>query len=96
MCDNRGLERSHLYFETLQILRVMTEWVHGSLEDLSETKNWWTSQRIFRPNQEFDELTILSNWDVLVTRHSELARQILERVDRKTEDIKTLRDGVSL
>ncbi|KAH8897647.1 hypothetical protein GQ53DRAFT_817930 [Thozetella sp. PMI_491] len=94
MCDNSHLDRSHLYFETLQILRVMTEWVHGSLEDLLETKHWWESARIFRPNQELDEVSIRSNWDVLVTRQRELARQILERVDRKTEDVKTLRDGL--
>lgn len=109
MLDDRELKKSDLYFEALQLLRYMTEWIDQSEEDIAKLLKDWEEQKI-RREDEFcdlfigvslrdsllvDELAVSGNWEIIRSKHGFLVEGLLKDINRRTEDIKSLRDGVS-
>ena len=52
--SDSDLEKSQVYFELLQILRTMDEWIYGSLEDLVRIRMDWKSKISVRFLQSFN------------------------------------------
>lgn len=83
--------RSKDYFSALQILRLVDEWVDEGVEKLREL-------------QQGDQVVILErfetrhhcdeNWNRAIRNIEMRAQQIKNRVAKKSEEIKSLRDGV--
>ena len=91
MVDSNSMETTALYFTILDILRVMDEWIRGS-QRLNAFKNFWKAMK----HQDKSDVAIInSNWEVLISRHDDIIKTLRERISRKTEEIKSLRDGVS-
>ncbi|CAI6340025.1 unnamed protein product [Periconia digitata] len=103
MYDDEKLQQSALYFSLLQLLRIFSESIERNVSDLenlvgkSQTnlkeRAVWYYQRSDEINREI--ATITQNWDVVLYRHKKAADALLARILRKTDDIKSLQDGVS-
>jgi hypothetical protein len=108
---DESLNRSRLYFVVLQTLRIMGEWIGETLKDVEQQKTRWMKYRQIRkdhnvngkskfviPDQDFalDENIIGANWEVLLSFQQNQENLLLDRLGRKTEEVKSLRDGVSL
>jgi len=92
MIDSGPMETTALYFAILGILRVMDEWIRHSSSALNSCKRSWIAQK----RQDVHNVAnITSNWDVIISRHREICGVLLNRIGKKTEEIESLRDGVS-
>jgi hypothetical protein len=92
MIDSDPMETTALYFAVLGILCVMDEWIRHSSSALSSCKRSWITQM---RQDVLDVANITSNWEVIISRHGEICRILLNRIGKKTEEIERLRDGVS-
>lgn len=103
MLDNNNLDRSDQYFQILQLLRVVTRWIQESQKDLARMGKEWSWKPRFRGKHvvaakevlDTDEKIVRDNWRVLISHHTTLSEELFREIDRKTEDIKSLRDGAS-
>ena len=100
---DRSLEKSELYFAVLQIIRIMGESISESVTDLESQKKskidfYWTAfgtaEHLTWRSREKDRVVINSNWDLLSSHHGKLVKVIQDRIDRKTKEVESLRDGV--
>jgi hypothetical protein len=99
---DRSLEKSELYFAVLQILRIMSEWISESVTDLENKKEDWGSfheiwdaeHPISENARGIDKRLINSNWDLLVSHQAKLVKVLRDRIERKTKEVESLRDGV--
>ena len=100
---DRSLEKSELYFAVLQILRIMSEWIHESVTDIENQKESWAdfhgaghgkADYLSEEGRERDREVINSNWDMLGLHHAKLVLVLQDRIDRKTTEVESLRDGV--
>jgi hypothetical protein len=102
-----SLNKSTRYFVVLQMLRIMGEWIGEALRDVEQQKHLWFKHRQLRKfrNEQGDiviaeqdlnleENCIGANWEALISFQQSQERLLLNRVDRKTEEVKSLRDGV--
>ncbi|KAI1372752.1 hypothetical protein F4677DRAFT_431417 [Hypoxylon crocopeplum] len=107
MLDDAELKKSDRYFGVLQLLRIMTHWVEQSKEGIEKLPKDWDERHsglyfdirglhipCDRRKIELDASVISKNWEILVHRHKTLAEGLLKEIGRRTEDIKTLRDGL--
>lgn len=82
--------RSKDYFVALQILRLVDEWVDEGVERLRELQDSDDFHSLVRFRKQHDE----ENWDQAIRNMEARAQQIKHRVATKSEEIKSLRDGV--
>lgn len=99
MFDN-SFERSASYFTVLQISRKFSDTIRGSLDDLRAMRKKWDDWKFdsnkaggAHPFRESRPI-LTSNWDTVVSYHNMLVEQLLSRIEKKTEEVKSLRDGV--
>jgi hypothetical protein len=90
-------ERSKLYFTILQILRIFGEYIRTMSADLHQLDNLFVTETqgfplsLMRP----DELRIIrSNWESVLKVQKSAEKRLLDRLLDKTEEVKSLRDGV--
>jgi len=85
-----SFRRSRVYFRLLQILRIFFDSVRETGVQLNN----------MRPENTlisgFDDEAIQDNWNIVVTYQAEVEKRLLQRIMEKTEEIKSLRDGVSV
>ena len=106
MFDNNSFSRSELYFATLQLLRISSEWISGGMKDLenlaeafgqfslnlslnrgSEGPSYYnTTKNVLRALDQ--------NWKIVISHQKHDGDSLLGRITKKTEEVKTLRDGV--
>jgi hypothetical protein len=100
---DRSLEKSELYFAVLQILRIISDWIQESVTDLEnqeESRGCFQrlghgmAEHLSEEGRERDREVINSNWDLLALHHATLAKALLERIQKKTTEVESLRDGV--
>ncbi|PMD39426.1 hypothetical protein L207DRAFT_583301 [Hyaloscypha variabilis F] len=108
MYDSHDLPRSKLYFEVLQVLRIFSESIEQNFKHLEELPgrvsfetggyfdHWIDTER----NPRFQEVLpkvqeVLSfNWAKVTTILNSSTERLRTRLDRKTEEVKGLRDGI--
>ncbi|KAI0514641.1 hypothetical protein F5B22DRAFT_225808 [Xylaria bambusicola] len=91
-----NFERSRLYFTILQVLRMFNECISTVSDDLRALDELFLKQTDF-PMQDMreDELEIMrSNWETVKKTQEEAAKALLNRILFKTEEVKSLRDGL--
>jgi hypothetical protein len=96
MFDN-NFERSKLYFTILQILRIFGEYIRTMAADLHHLDNlFMAGNRGFPLNKMGqDELHVMrSNWELVFKAQKAAEKRLLDRLSDKTEEVKSLRDGV--
>jgi hypothetical protein len=109
MYDAHGLPRSKLYFEVLQILRIFSESIEQNVKHLEELPgrvsfetggffdHWIQIEREPRFQDVLPKVQeVLSfNWTKVTAVLKTSTERLRTRLDRKTEEVKGLRDGVS-
>jgi len=94
-----SFQRSRIYFKTLQLLRIFTQMIERTRRDV-ERFNPHSSGSILplmNPSDKpTEDATLLANWDILWGFYSEKEEYLLKRLLNKTEEVKSLRDGVSI
>ncbi|KAI0410808.1 hypothetical protein F5X98DRAFT_358738 [Xylaria grammica] len=83
---------SRTYFGILQLLRIIDDWVESTVLDLKELRRQYTLTRESATPDDVNNLE--SNWKTVLEIAEGKAETIRNRVIRKTEDIKSLRDGL--
>ena len=109
MFDNNSFSRSELYFTTLQILRISSEWIRGGIEDLESLAGasvwryrgleaWGYGVKRSRPESTTANVSrvLEQNWENVISHQKSLGKPLLDRIEKKTEEVKSLRDGVCL
>jgi hypothetical protein len=100
---DRSLEKSELYFAVLQTLRIMSEWIQEGVTALEAQKESWAefhwaghgdAEYLTREGRERDREAINSNWELLGLHYAKLVKVLQDRIDRKTTEVESLRDGV--
>jgi hypothetical protein len=105
MFESDDFSKSRQYFATLQTLRLCNDWITETIQDMRHIRdkiyetvnstliNMPDDVRV-RRSQEHEHLDkILSR---LITDCETIFQPLLSRIERKNEEIKGLRDGVSL
>jgi hypothetical protein len=105
MFDSGDFSKSEEYFTILQALRLCRNWVSETLRDVKSiaekvhevidaTREGMPEDNLVERSQELQQLdTILAR---LVADSEALFQPLLDRIERNNEEIKSLRDGVSL
>lgn len=103
-------ERSRLYFTVLQALRIFSEWIQESGRELQQLKQDFDaniqssgtrrgsigsssgseSPNFFMIMKEIDEA-----WEKVISIHGASSKSLIDRIEKKEEEIKSFRDGVS-
>lgn len=96
--DNTA-DASVLYFKVIQFLNLFSDIVRDapiSLENLSKnwslSHNWWFQESY--PHMEETLQIIESNWDTVKKRQQEASARILEKLQRTTNEVKSLQNGL--
>ncbi|KAI1114294.1 hypothetical protein F5Y14DRAFT_415315 [Nemania sp. NC0429] len=102
MYDDEQLSQSEIYFSLLQLLRVFDETITQGERDLQLLADTCCSileinLRHFHEDDEGEAAAVsivAENWKMITSSHTKRTRELLERMSRKTEDLKSLRDGL--
>jgi len=97
-----SFKRSASYFTVLQMLRIFSDTIHESTTDLEAMKVEWLKGDFpgSPPRSESSDFgkevkrILSSNWDTVTSHQKRIARELIDRIERKTEEAKSLRDGV--
>lgn len=94
-----SMHLSKQYFSILQVLRIADQWIDETVAEWENTKHILV-QEVKRTKQIFQgHHNPLQPFDDQVDKVTQLlrfeAKLLKERISRKTEDVKSLRDGVS-
>lgn len=90
---------SKQYFTVLQILRIATQWIDDNLKDWDKLRNTNLNVPIgssasWIRRKENDE-QCAGHWDMVTESLHLRTAQLKQRIDRKAEEVRALRDGVS-
>jgi hypothetical protein len=97
--------RSRAYFKTLEMLRIFADTIRETGRDLQEMdperllqrsfrRAGWDVRYFLRDDPTKDE-ALWENWRILSEFQRGAEDRLLRRITEKTEEIKSLRDGVS-
>jgi hypothetical protein len=90
-----SFQRSRTYFATIETLRKASDMVNDALQSWSYLRRQWDAA--VRPSRMFslDDLAAAAhNWDTTTALLEASAQRIQNQITRKTESLKSLRDGV--
>lgn len=103
MYDDEQLSQSETYFSILQLLRVFSQTITQGERDLQSLANTCCGslkidvQDSPEGAEEKEAIKIImENWKMIMSSHGTHARQLRETINQKTEEFKSLRDGVRL
>lgn len=90
-------ERSKLYFKVLHILRMFGDQISSVSGDLHILDDLFTKEKHFpMVDMKHHELQALrSNWELVKAIYLRAEKGLLDRIISKTDEINSLRDGVS-
>ncbi|KAK4126391.1 hypothetical protein N657DRAFT_541105, partial [Parathielavia appendiculata] len=100
-----SLAQSKVYFQLLQLLRIIPLWIRETREDLHKLKtstdassdlNAYMSRARGIATSKLDESKNIAswNWHHIEDYFAVLEKELLERIETKTNEIRGLRDGV--
>jgi hypothetical protein len=92
-----SFQRSRIYFKTLQILRISGQMIQRTRKEFQQLNPRSSSEVscfgvVGDPNKD---AALVANWDVLWGFYLQEETALLKRIADKTEEVKSLRDGVS-
>lgn len=90
-------KRSKLYFTLLQVLRIFGEYISPVSEDIKSLSSFFLDPAnglpFYDPRPD-EESIIESNWKLVIQLQKDAEERLLRRILDKTEEVKSLRDGV--
>jgi len=95
-----SFQRSRIYFKTLQLLRIFTQMIERTRRDVEELNPRASVSGPILPltkprDRPTEDAALLANWDILWGFYTQKEEYLLKRILNKTEEVKSLRDGVS-
>lgn len=87
-----SFQKSRVYFQALQALRIFSESIRETGRHLHQLSDELERQS----RQWFNDKDIQNNWKIVMDFQVEAEERLLRRIAEKTEEIKSLRDGVRL
>jgi len=100
MFDDNNFARSKLYFGSLQLLRVFSDWIEESqadfqqlFKDVFNQLNWEYKRE---KEHKIDTGAIIVALEKTADEHKILFKALLDRIKKKQNEIESLRDGVSM
>lgn len=101
---DRSFERSNTYFTVLQLLRIFNEAIQETADPMKEFVNQWQNKQTFTRSQHGDDWNyrfseetqtiLMKNWEIVLSQHQKASKVLIDRIDKKNEELKSLRDGV--
>lgn len=95
---DEDFNRSARYFELLQVIRIFGERIRAVSEDIEGLSGLFLDKESGLPMSDPspDEWKdIESNWKIVLQLQKKAEERLLKRISEKTDEIKSLRDGVS-
>ncbi|KAM7208191.1 hypothetical protein V8F20_001471 [Naviculisporaceae sp. PSN 640] len=89
MFDN-SFQKSRVYFQALQALRIFSE----SIQETGRHLHLLSAHLESSPRQWLGDENIQNNWKIVTSFQAEAEERLLRRIGEKTEEIKSLRDGL--
>ncbi|KAI0428658.1 hypothetical protein F5Y09DRAFT_283198 [Xylaria sp. FL1042] len=90
-----NFERSEIYLAMLQILRIFGEYISAVSDDLSLLDELFLGNGFPMLDMRLDELRVMrSNWNSIREFQKKAEETLLNRILRKTEEVKSIRDGL--
>ncbi|RWA05198.1 hypothetical protein EKO27_g9912 [Xylaria grammica] len=91
-----NFERSRLYFTVLQILRIFGDCIRTVSDDLRDLDGLFLGDPDFpmRHMRQGELHALRSNWESVRDAHRKAEQGLLGRILYKTEEVKSLRDGL--
>jgi len=94
MFDN-SFQRSRVYFEVLQMLRLFSNYIEATGSDLQASGLDEVFKPVSQPTPVKESEQILhNNWELLKSHQNEAQERLLKRISMKMEEVKSLRDAV--
>lgn len=94
MFDN-SFDCSEVYFAVLQLLRIFDDWIHEAAIEIERFDRLFESDATLR-RLGADANTLCENWQLVSQDFLEAQERLEERLKGKTEELKSLRDRVSI
>jgi hypothetical protein len=104
MFDDKSFPISKKYFQMQQICRIFTNSIEETIREIHDHRKRfevkWRDEWVFglgRPSVEFADAysNLSSEWDELLTSQESRLNLLLDRAQKKKDEIESLRDGVS-
>lgn len=108
MYDSREFQLSEFYFAILQILRIASEWIQESMNDLRRLVDGIENEHFsierkhkitFLPDTPETQRSAVKvfkrNWESVISHQERIGVDLLDRISKKREEVESLRDGVS-
>ena len=107
--SSTSLARSKLYFTVLQLLRMSTQWIQESVRDLELLRGYFVddlsklaSDKYYvnfmtgkqGPIRMAERERIEDKWAQVLLYSKSTSKRLVDRIERKAEEVKSLRDGV--
>jgi hypothetical protein len=99
-----SFERSDVYFTIIELLRIAKEWINSLEDSIRKTEDKIDRSLIWGPFMKFtgdmedyrrSRKIIAENWRVVWRKYKSIKDELLEKIDVKMVEVKSLRDGVS-
>lgn len=88
---DKSFNRSRDYFVALQLLRIMDEWINEAVSSMQQLRD---DTHFMHPG--FSTFEIKDNLDAVDRYMKEQAGTVQRRLQKKKEEINSLRDGVRI
>lgn len=96
MYDDHNLQRSERYFSLLQLLRLFRDDIENSFQDLNHFRQEIHARDSWDPSPgKMEHPKVQRNWGVVLKFKEDRHDALLARIDGKTREIESLRNGVS-
>ncbi|KAK3693000.1 hypothetical protein B0T22DRAFT_370630 [Podospora appendiculata] len=92
---DESFQRSQVYFTVLETLRISGDWVDEVAKTYKQLRRQWNDN--VEPSKVFDAAdwrALEAGWDAVDRLITDRAALLQDRIDRKTEEVKSLRDGL--
>jgi hypothetical protein len=105
MFDDNNFARSKLYFGSLQLLRIFSDWIEESQSDFQQLFEDYVNlltygdrkdKREEEEKMKIDKAALISALEKTADNPKILFKAFLDRIKKKQNEIESLRDGVSI
>lgn len=106
---NGSFQRSEIYFTVIELLRIASEWIKSNTQEL-ELCSWQeiedpeggvydavdSAKESHLKRKTECKYIINNNWKIILKKDRLYSQVLLDRIHKKMEETKSLRDGVCL
>ncbi|KAK8877705.1 hypothetical protein PGQ11_002651 [Apiospora arundinis] len=95
--SNNKFESSDKYFFVIELLRISAEWIKETVNDLLFSGKRLPSSIISMMSRGklVPMLSVTTDWEVILRDLKRHEDDLLGRIERKTQEVKSLRDGIN-